>query len=179
MRKLYIVYSTEADFKLLMSKIISVGNVHSTDYSLIARKRVAEMLGEISAAYSTDPKTKSIVSKIIDISVKYNDIFYEHLIEWLNRWSGNRERVFVRSTDFRIINKLKRRYKRSNYITVLLTDVKPKIDFKFDIIIRTNDNFLLEKEFDKFVKTRLYTMHFINTKKLDSKHGTEYKQLKR
>jgi hypothetical protein len=149
-----------------MSEVISVGNVHQLDYDLLVRKRVAEFFGDSNLAYSTKKADIKAIDRISFIAERHNDLFYNLLTKWLKLWSGERERVFVRVNDFRIINKLKREYKRPNYITILLTPLKSELGSKFDLVIRTEDRVLFAMELKKFVKTKLYTMHFINTPKL-------------
>ena len=165
MRKLYIVHATPEDFKELINEVRRVGNVHQADYDLLIRKRIAEFLGDSGIAFNSKQDDLKVIAKLKPIAEKYNDIFYSKLIEWLTLWTSNRARVFVRVTDSKVINRLKRKYKRPNYMTILLGN-KNEMNGKFDVKIQTDDKPLLSIEIKKFVKTKLYSMHFINTPKL-------------
>lgn len=166
MRKLYIVHSDPEDFKILMESARLVGNTHALDYDLSIRRQIAAFLGDQTVAYIPSKEIDRVISEISKCAIRYNDRFYVTLIQWLSLWSGYRERVFVRLEDTKLINRLKRKYKRPNYMTIMLTKVPSPLTTKFDIVIRTDDKLLFKIEMQKFVKTKLFSLNFIDLKKL-------------
>ena len=166
MRKLYLIHSESEPFKELMNQVRSVGNTHAIDYDLACKKRVATLVNNSSLPFIESQKNIKFLEIIKDLAEKYNDVFYTDLMTWLSNWDGQRERIFVRVQDMRVINKLKRHYKRPIYVTIMLTETGSHLSHKFDLVIRTRDSVLFKKEISKFVKTKLYSMNFINIPKL-------------
>lgn len=172
MRKLYIIHSDKDDFDQFMSSVRQIGNTHHTDYDLLIEKRIGEYVGDNSLPYINTSAKQRLLDAIKPITEKYRDVFYKSLINWIDLWKSTRARVFVRILDAKVRTKVKRHYKRKNYVTVLLAKEKSTTTEKFDVVIRTNDKMLFRMELQSFVKKKLYSMEFIDKPRVikQSKH---------
>jgi len=164
MRKLYVVTGSKNDFKTLVSTLrLDWINIHAYDYNENNINKVGKLLNE-DRIYSQYHKHNKLINTIINLIPHI--YFYNNLLSWIHRWSGRKERVFILVNDSIIFNKVKREFKRPNYVTLLLTTTVNTEKKKFDFVLTTSSTILFKRQIKSFGKKRLASFNIINSKRI-------------
>ena len=170
MNKLILV---SCDSKDVYDKFVDIiasklANVVKIDYETLITNRTSNLFNSSSLLYKNDYKLIDDVIKAVD---KYgHKTSYDWLVDSIDTRDYDGVKMFVRVNNIKIINKLKRLYKRPNYVTLRITNtninIKKRIgnlnNYKWNSKLQYVDNIYLNKQAITFMKKNIPSMLFVN-----------------
>lgn len=172
MKKIYLVYSSdEKPFDKLVNQCqISFSNIQKVDVKILRFENAILPIQNKRFRHYNNKELFKLSERISDILDKYNDNTFKLIVNKIEYIDGDRNLIFVRINDLKIITKLKRVYKRSKYITIRIDNNeeftiakrKEMLHYTFDIIINNVSEDILKMQILNFVNNKIPKKNFIH-----------------
>lgn len=167
MKTLFIVTGSEKDTKFLVKQVSDKHpNIVYIDADNLLYKKIGKLLNDEYFGLTVDKDKQKFIDKLIPIVTKYKDVFYDDIVKAIANRNSTRIRLFLRISNTKYINKLKRLYKRPFYKTIILDSGNRANIGKYDIRMHTKDEAVFKKQINKFMVSKLGNFNIISSQRL-------------
>jgi len=172
MKKIYLIYSDNiTPFNTLSDYCqTKFSNVVKIDADLLAFENATLSVQNIDFKNPKNKKLKHLTDGLIKVLDKENDNTFKLICNKIEDIDSDRKLIFLRVNNLKIITKLKRRFKRKQYITIHIDNYNEitkneKLmlsEYTFDSIINNLSEEILNNQIARFVKKKVPSINYIH-----------------